>query len=210
MLRARIRYARRLLMHAQGMSINMAEHEKLGSERIRKDARMKPATFENFPWRMVVICNAVGLAIYAIGLILIAQLGIAWAVLYAAYCLWLEWRVLWGSCRKCYYYGKRCGFGKGRLCAWLLTKGTESGLPAKRISWWHVVPDFLVSLIPLGVGIAMLIGSFSCFVLLLVVMLLGLASVGTGFVRGQVACKYCKQRELGCPAEQLFSKPKAA
>jgi hypothetical protein len=27
-------------------------------------------------------------------------------------------------------------------------------------------------------------------------------------VRGQLACKYCKQRELGCPAEQLFSKTK--
>ncbi|MFH1684097.1 MAG: hypothetical protein ABIA67_04360 [Candidatus Margulisiibacteriota bacterium] len=27
-----------------------------------------------------------------------------------------------------------------------------------------------------------------------------------GYLRGSLACKFCKQRELGCPAEQLFSK----
>jgi hypothetical protein len=72
------------------------------------------------------------------------------------------------------------------------------------------VPDFLVSLVPLGVGIALLIRSFSWGVLLLIVALVGLATVGTAAVRGQIACKYCKQRELGCPAEQLFSKRKQA
>ena len=72
------------------------------------------------------------------------------------------------------------------------------------------MPDFLVSLIPLGVGIALLVRSFSWLVLLLLIVLLGLASAGTGFVRGQLACKYCRQRELGCPAEQLFSRTKHA
>jgi hypothetical protein len=27
-------------------------------------------------------------------------------------------------------------------------------------------------------------------------------------VRGQLACRYCKQREIGCPAAQLFNKQK--
>jgi hypothetical protein len=27
-------------------------------------------------------------------------------------------------------------------------------------------------------------------------------------IRGSIACKYCKQRELGCPAEQMFAKKK--
>jgi hypothetical protein len=171
---------------------------------------MKTSSFENFPWWMIAVCNAVNLAIYAIGIYLTSRLGIGWATLYAAYCGWLEWKILSGSCRHCYYYGKRCGFGKGRVCAWFFTQAAEKNLCEKQISWRNVLPDFLVSLIPLAVGIALLIHSFSWLVLLLVVALVFLGSVGTGFVRGQIACKYCKQRELGCPAEQLFNKKKHA
>ncbi len=171
---------------------------------------MQTSTFENFPWRMVAICNAVGLAIYVIGLYLMARLGIVWALLYAAYCVGMEWRLLSRSCRYCYYFGKRCGFGKGLVCSWFFTKESEQTLCAKRISWRDVVPDFLVSLIPLAAGVALLIRSFSWAMLFALAALVFLASVGTGFVRGQVACKHCRQRELGCPAEQLFSKTRHA
>ena len=85
-------------------------------------------TFEDFPWRTVLACNAVGLSIYAIGLCLMSRLGTAWGMLYAAYCLWMEWRVLSGSCRSCCYFGKRCGFGKGRLSSLLFGKGTGQKL----------------------------------------------------------------------------------
>ena len=169
---------------------------------------MKTSSFENFPWWMVVITNTVGLAIYAIGLYLMARLGIVWGLMYAAYCVWMEWRVLSGSCRYCYYFGRRCGFGKGRVCSWFFTKGAEQTLSTKRISWRDIAPDFMVSLIPLGVGIAMLIRNFSWPALFPIVTLILLGSAGTGLVRGQLACKYCKQRELGCPAEQLFSNAK--
>jgi hypothetical protein len=169
---------------------------------------MKTSSFENFPWWMVVISNVVGLAIYAIGLYLMARLGLVWGLLYAAYCIWMEWRLLSGSCRYCYYFGKQCGFGKGRVSSWFFSRGTEQTLSAKHISWGDLLPDFMVALIPLGAGITMLVRSFSWFVLLLIVTLAILGSVGTGLVRGQLACKYCKQRELGCPAEQLFSKTK--
>ncbi len=169
---------------------------------------MKTSSFENFPWWMVVISNVVGLAIYAIGLYLMARLGLVWGLLYAAYCIWMEWRLLSGSCRYCYYFGKQCGFGKGRVSSWFFTRGTEQTLSVKHISWGDLLPDFMVSLMPLGAGITMLVRSFSWFVLLLIVTLAILGSVGTGLVRGQLACKYCKQRELGCPAEQLFSKTK--
>ncbi len=171
---------------------------------------MNPSTYETYPARMVVTCNAVGLGIYAIGLFLLSQLGIVWGALYAGYCLWMEWRLLNGSCRSCYYYGKRCGFGKGRLCAWLFARREVTGTSPRRFTWWNLVPDFLVSLIPLGVGIAVLIRGFSWLVLIAIVVLVGLGSVGTGFVRSQIACHFCKQRELGCPAEQLFGKTKHA
>jgi hypothetical protein len=169
---------------------------------------MKPTPFENFPWWMVVVCNGVTLAIYAVGLYLMAHLGVAWALLYAAYCTWMEWRVLSKSCRYCYYFGKRCGFGKGRICSWFLSKGEGTTLSEVEISWRDLVPDFLVSLVPLGVGITILIRSFSWPALISTGILAFLGSAGTGLVRGQIACKYCRQRELGCPAERLFSKGK--
>lgn len=171
---------------------------------------MSTSSFENYPWWMVAVCNAVGLGICAIGLYLTFRLGTVYGVLYAAYCVWMEWRLLFGSCRRCYYFGKRCGFGKGRVCSWFFVKDTERGLGAKSISWRDVVPDFLVSLIPLGVGIVLLVRGFSWVVVVLLVVLAALGSVGTGFVRGELACKYCRQRELGCPAEQLFKKTKHA
>jgi hypothetical protein len=121
----------------------------------------------------------------------------------------MEWRVLSGSCRYCYYFGKRCGFGKGLVCSWFFSKGTGRTFSEMQISWRNVIPDFLVALIPVGVGVGTLFRNFSWPALASMVVLLFLGSVGTGFVRGQLACKYCKQRELGCPAERLFNKNKA-
>ncbi len=167
---------------------------------------MQASTFENFPWRMIALCNSVSMAIYVIGFFLTVGLGIVWGLLYAAYCVWLEWRLLSQSCPNCYYYGKRCAFGKGMICSWLFPRGSTKNFCAKQISWKDIVPDFLVSLVPAATGIIMLIRNFSWVMLLAVVLLVLLGTVGTGWVRGQLACKYCKQRELGCPAEQLFSK----
>ncbi|MDA8099442.1 MAG: hypothetical protein M0042_07445, partial [Nitrospiraceae bacterium] len=92
---------------------------------------MKETSFENFPMRMVAVSNANGLAIYAVGFYLMSRLGIVWGALYAGYCIWMEWRLLSGSCRSCYYFGKRCGFGKGAVSAWIFRTGTSKPLSAK-------------------------------------------------------------------------------
>jgi hypothetical protein len=153
---------------------------------------------------MVALCSSVGWGIYAIGLYLTARLGPLWAGLYAGYLLWIEWRVLSRSCRRCHYYGRRCAFGRGRVCGWLLERASDRPFSAEPVSWLHVVPDAMVSLIPLGAGIGLLVHAFSVPVLGLVIALVGLSTAGTGYVRGHLACRYCRQRELGCPAERLF------
>ncbi len=166
------------------------------------------STFEDFPWRMIAICSGVTVIIYCIGFYLMARPGIAWGLLYAAYCVWMEWRVLSKSCPNCYYYGKRCAFGRGVVSSWFFSRGPEEAFCSKKISWRDIIPDFMVSLVPAAVGIIMLISHFVWAALLAVILLLLLGSAGSGFVRGQIACKYCRQREIGCPAEQLFSKAK--
>lgn len=42
--------------------------------------------------------------------------------------------------------------------------------------------------------------------LLALLFLMVLSTTGNAFIRGTFACQYCKQRDLGCPAEQLFNK----
>jgi hypothetical protein len=47
---------------------------------------------------------------------------------------------------------------------------------------------------------------FDFTLLFAAIILIVLTTVGNGFIRGKLTCRYCKQRELGCPAEKLFSK----
>lgn len=76
------------------------------------------------------------------------------------------------------------------------------------ITWKDIVPDFLVFMIPVLAGILLLIQEFTWTVLILIIALLLLGFLGNALVRGQLACRYCKQRETGCPAAQLFDTTK--
>jgi hypothetical protein len=167
---------------------------------------MDTKTYDQFPPHLVAPCFALNLVIYALGACIISRLGLPYCILYLIYCLCLEIRLLACHCPNCYYYGSLCGFGKGKISSWLFKKGDPKKFAAKEISWKDLIPDFLVSLIPLAIGIYLLIRDFSPLTLALMVVLLALAMPLTGLVRGQIACKYCKQKELGCPAEELFAK----
>ncbi len=162
-------------------------------------------TYERFPAWIVLLCNAVSLAIYGLGAYILTGWSAWLAVGYVIYCLVLEIRVLQKSCVHCYYYGKTCGFGKGRLCALFFKQGDPASFASKQVTWVEMMPDLLVSLVPLVGGIALLIVRFHWSRLAALIVLIALATVGTGIVRGSFACKYCIQRTLGCPAEKLFA-----
>lgn len=166
----------------------------------------KPKPYERFPMPIVFLSNLLSISIYAIGIYILAQCGIWWAVLYLAYCGWFEVKLLWHSCVNCTYYDKVCGFGKGKLCAMLFKKGDPQKFAEKEFKWLDLLPDFLVSIFPLIGGIVLLIMDFNWIILILLIVLLVLTSGGNAFIRGSYACKYCKQKELGCPAEKLFNK----
>jgi len=167
---------------------------------------MKNEVYEQFPWPLVLLCVAVNILIYAIGAYLIAPLGIIIVALYLLYCLWMEIRVSIMSCRDCYYYGKRCAFGRGKICSLFFKKGSPERFKKKKISWINLVPDLLVSLIPLAIGGFYLVQSFSWLRLSFILVLVMIAFPVTGFVRSSISCKFCKQKEIGCPATQLFAK----
>jgi hypothetical protein len=163
--------------------------------------------FENFPVGTVIRSNVVSLAIYGFGFAILYRLGLVYSLLFTGYILFFEFRLIRYHCTRCYYWGKTCGFGKGRVSGWLFKKGDPEAFCNKAMTWKDLIPDMLIILIPLISGIALLIFHFN-FILLAEILLLGLLMTsGNGYVRGSLTCKYCKQQE-NCPAFMLFNKPK--
>lgn len=168
----------------------------------------KEPCFENYPFWIIFISNLLSIGIYIIGGILIYQIGLIWLILYLVYIGILEFRLIKGHCVDCYYYGKFCAFGKGKISSMFFKKGNINKFCKMNITWKNILPDFLVSLIPAIIGIIIMIKDFNWYIFILVILLLILAFMGNGFVRSNLACKYCKQRKIGCPAQKLFDKKK--
>jgi hypothetical protein len=167
---------------------------------------MEPAGYEQYPTKIVILSNLLSLFMYLIGAFLMFQIGLFWAILYIFCIIILEFRLLVGHCTDCYYYGKTCAFGKGRLSCLIFPKGTTEQFNRKKMTWKDIIPDFLVFIIPVIAGSILLLIEFQWTILILVIILLLLGFFGNAMVRGKLACKYCKQKEIGCPAEQLFER----
>ncbi len=169
----------------------------------------EPDCYENYPTLIVIGSNLLSLLIYGIGAIILYRFGLIWVICYVLFILFLEFRLLSGHCVDCYYFGKTCAFGKGRLSALFFQKGKPERFTGMTIMWKDIVPDFLGFIIPVLAGILLLVQEFAWTVLILVIALLVRGFFGNALVRGKCACRYCKQRVIGCPAEQLFDKSKS-
>jgi hypothetical protein len=168
----------------------------------------EPGCHENYPTKIVIASNLVSFLIYGIGAYILYRFSLIWVIGYVLFILLLEFRLLSRHCVDCYYYGKTCAFGKGRLSSLFFPKGQPEQFNQKQITWKDIAPDFLVFIIPFLVGILVLIQEFTWIILSLIIALFLLGFFGNALVRGQLACRYCKQREIGCPAEQLFDNKK--
>lgn len=166
---------------------------------------MEVHCYENYPGWIVLLSNLVSLSIYFIGAYILSGLGLFFSLLYILYCLLMEIRLLKDGCVNCYYYGKNCGFGKGRLSALFFKQGDISKFTQRKMDWKDMIPDLMVSVFPLVGGIILLIIDFSWIILALMIVLVMLSMAGNAFIRGSLTCSGCKQRELGCPAEKLFN-----
>jgi hypothetical protein len=149
------------------------------------------------------------LAVYSLGAMILYRLSVVALAVYLLYIAWLELRLMGGHCVDCYYFGKMCSFGRGKLSCLFFKKGDPQKFAQIRITWKTMIPDMLVSLIPMLAGIALLFRKFDWALLVMIVLLFLLSTAGNGFVRSTLACRYCKQRETGCPAERLFNKERS-
>jgi len=166
----------------------------------------KSKTFDNYPFSYVLISVLHALFIYILGFLLLLSFGLIWSILYILYCVWIELRIWKKSCTGCSYYNKICCFGRSKLAPILFKKGDPKSFIENEIHFKDLIPDFLVSIIPIIIGIIRLITDFNLTILSLLILLIVLAFPGNGFIRGNLACKHCKQREIGCSADKLFRK----
>jgi hypothetical protein len=166
------------------------------------------AILERYPARVVALANALTLSIYVLGSLLVARLGWAALAVYLLYLASLEVKQLAAGCVHCAYYGRACFSGKGLIASWFFKRGDPSKF-ARKMTWLSLLPDLLVVLVPLGVGLFLLVRQLSWVLLVVMAALVLLAFPGNGFVRGRHACCHCRQRERGCPAEQLFRRKDA-
>jgi hypothetical protein len=161
-------------------------------------------THENYPARLIILSNLVSFLIYVSGFLITLRAGWIAAALFLVFILALEYRLISRHCINCYYWGKSCGFGKGRISAVFFKRGDPKKFCAKKMTWKDMIPDLAVSLVPLLISIVLMIIRFDIFLLIAAIALILLSTAGNGFIRGKLTCRYCKQRELGCPADELF------
>jgi hypothetical protein len=162
--------------------------------------------YDSYPGSTVILSNLVTFSIYILGLLIILKIWWVLFFIYLGFILAMEVRLIRSHCTICYYWGRICGFGKGKLSSLFFKKGDTLKFCKDRVTWKDMVPDLIISLLPVVAGIILLILKFNILLFIALVILIVLISAGNAYVRKQLTCSYCKQRELGCPAEKLFSK----
>ncbi len=73
-----------------------------------------------------------------------------------------------------------------------------------------MIPDFMVVFLPLGIGMVLVTLTFDWTLMILLLVLVIVALGGNATVRSRLACFYCKQKDLGCPAVDLIGSSKHA
>jgi hypothetical protein len=165
---------------------------------MKTGVRIYKQGIERFPLSRVIFGNSMMLVWMGLGSIacwFVYPLA-AWIYLAAAIIMiFVVLRKL--VCTNCYYYGKQCVLGWGKITALFFSQGsieefsTCAGIKAAPITYG------LLTLIPLVLCIIALVQAVT--VLKVVVLLLLLAvSVYSGAISRKVACTNCKMR-LICP-----------
>jgi hypothetical protein len=168
-----------------------------------------PKCYEDYPLTIILASGSVSLLTYALGAYLISFFGMVSAFAYLVYCAFLEIDLFRSACVHCYYYGKNCGLGKGKLAALLFKKGNPDVFSGRKITWYSLMPNLLVLFVPLISGLTGLALAFDWGRFCALICLLLLSTLGNGFIRGELVCKFCKQKALGCPADKMIAPPPA-
>ncbi|MBW2976779.1 hypothetical protein KY347_05015 [Candidatus Woesearchaeota archaeon] len=169
----------------------------------------KPEIYDKYPLWMVFAYNIAMLLVYLAGAYIMFKLSLIAGILYIIYLVILELSLYREGCRYCFYYGKRCVAGKGLIAPVFVKKGNPKKFCERKLKMKDFIPQILVVLIPLIVGIALLI-SRGFEILILIALIYPVFSWFTvnPLIYGKLACIHCKQGTICCPALDFFAKGK--
>lgn len=163
-------------------------------------------TFESYPAWMVLVYNLATYATYGAGAYILFQLGPIFGAMYVGYLIFNEFLVYNEGCRNCYYYGKMCISGRGKIVPLLFKKGNPKKFCEKKVTWKSMIPSLLVVIIAEAAGVYLLLQGFSWLILGLMLVPIFIWIFGNPIIYGKLACPHCKQGKLCCPAQDFFSK----
>ncbi len=166
----------------------------------------QPKGFERFPLWIVLVSNLVSWSVYFSGFYLLYLITPALSLLLFVYVIYLELSVYREGCVNCYYYGKRCAFGRGKIAKIFFKKGEPKKFTEKEVSMKDFLPSSLPAIATLFAGIYLLYQSFNWLVLGLTVWPIIVMFLGNPIIYGKLACPNCKQSYIGCPVCEMFKK----
>ncbi len=170
---------------------------------------MKTKIYDNYPLWIVILANILILAAYIAGVFIMFKLNLITGILCVIYIFLLERHFFKEGCIYCCYYGKSCAFGKGVIAAKFFKRGNSEKFCEREIGFKDLIPQILVVLIPLIVGIALLISRGFDLAILIVIIYPVLSWFAVNpILYGKLACPHCKQGSICCPALKFFTKQK--
>lgn len=173
----------------------------------KRQGKTKQRIYEQYPLWMVLVVNIFQLAVYAAGAYILFELSMITGTLYVLYLLMLEVNVYREGCRYCCYYGKLCAFGKGKVAVMFFRRGNPKKFCERKLSFKDIIPQLLVVLIPVIVGIALIISrGFDWIILMAILYPLFSWLCLNPIIYGKLACAHCKQGSICCPALEFFMK----
>jgi hypothetical protein len=165
---------------------------------MKKDVQIYKKGLESYPLSRVIFGNSMMLVWIRLGTIACWFIYPLVAWIYLAAAIIMIFAVLRKLvCTNCYYYGKQCALGWGKISALFFNQGsieefsTCAGIKAAPITYG------LLTLIPLVLCIIALVQAVTALKVFVLVLLLAV-SVYSGAIGRKVACTNCKMR-LICP-----------
>jgi len=162
--------------------------------------------FENYPAWIVFITNLVYISVHLAGLYLVYLVWPVLVIPFLIYLAYIELSIYKHGCVNCYYYGKICAFGRGKIAKILLKKGDSKKFTEKTVSFKDFLPSSMPIVITLIAGIYLLLQGFSWIILILMLWPVIVMFAGNPVIYGELACQHCKQCKIGCPVSEFFMK----
>ncbi|UCD02772.1 MAG: hypothetical protein JSV63_03240 [Candidatus Aenigmatarchaeota archaeon] len=170
-----------------------------------KSEKKEPEAYESYPVRTLILYNVIFIINYAAGIYILSQLWIWLGLLFILYILFLEWIVYREGCSCCYYYGKRCFSGRGKLAPKFVKRDDPKKFCEKEVTAKNLMPQILALVFPVAGGAILLYLSFSWLIVGLMLIPVLIWFFGNPLIYGNIACPHCKQGRICCPANDFFS-----